>query len=522
MSARLINPVNEACWFFPLIAAFLFVVFCPILLGVYDYHDSFQFFLSATREHPCGYHPPFLNTVMAGRPLYNVIYCLTVPKLMHGVDTAGFVRAEGLIIMAISATMLFYYLRRCGLSLMPAAFAAIFCFLLPGPQEFVYTSHGTVIMWAFPFVIGSAICLLSMMEATFADRWIESILFAVCSIALLIISSLTYQNVSEVFLALLFVRLLTPPNRILRLGLLYLVGGGLVFVLQLAIYLAINWLFIMPFVLSAGMSVPDALAARVKMAPTLSADAFWLFGQRLLRGTTLWFYGTGPFVSILVIILVAGLGVLMARDPGASKTTARDLRHRMWWSFGLLVLFVLLTNALPFVQPETRPPLPLLFRTMIAFQWVLIFFIVFAVAQLSQSTWMRPYRAIVFGGYAGVSLVSAGFVACNLYYNFVLLNVAEFAYMKRIVIESTGRLPAVLCVIQPDSAALGTLSQFLVIDEFGRTTTTFSFDVGYFIIAAAASAEVGLDWVQRFVVFHANARPTDVGCGLTVDMRWLD
>jgi len=84
----------------------------------------------------------------------------------------------GLLVTSIAATMLYYYLRQCKFSRYSSAFGAIFCFLLSGPIQFIYASHGTVITWAFIFTIGAALLALRLVDCIAKGRLIAACFLA--------------------------------------------------------------------------------------------------------------------------------------------------------------------------------------------------------------------------------------------------------------------------------------------------------------------------------------------------------
>lgn len=170
----------------------------------------------------------------------------------------------------------------------------------------------------------------------------------------------------------------------------------------------------------------------------------------MVRGSTLWFFGTSGRTAGLIVALVGILATVVARQS-RHASTAREAMTSLLWALGLLPLFVLLTNLLPFVKPDPGR-LTLLFRTLIAFQWTLVFFAAYLVSRLVELAGMKAQRTVCFATKAIAIAIAgiAGFVTWNLYYNFVRFNAAEFAYVKQQLIDNRARIAdSNICVIQP-------------------------------------------------------------------------
>ena len=513
-------------WFLALVS-FTTCIFCAyavVLFNVYDYHDSFLFFFETHIGNTvsCPLAPTFIFVDLTGRPLFPILYCYTVAPFMHGMEDAGWIRAQGLIIMSLAATMLYYYLLRCNLTSRAAFFGALFCFLLPGPQQFVYASHATVIVWAFLFVIAAGFCFLWFTEALDARSWISPAVLVLVTIGLLTLSTLIYQPVGETFLALVFVKTLAMRQQRVQKFLGISLWAIVIFALHVSVYAAVHYFIDVPLVLSQGVPATELFghSRSISLSFKASTEVVSIMMDRTLRAFSLWFYGTRPYVACAIAVLTMGLYVIVVRAWLRNADAMRPDRRIYTIALPplMLVAFAIATNGLVLVNPNS---LLLLFRSMIAYQWVLVFMIAFLASELEQC--IADSRSLAVGiGYVAIGLFIVAFVNWNLYFNFVKPNVAESLYIYRTLIAEQERLSGRICVVQADIETLAKDPSYLTIDEFSHTTTLFAQDIPVMISAIALSIGIRANIYGQIVRFHEIERPSNLKCDVTFDMRWLD
>jgi len=495
---------------FLLISGALFVLCSPVLLNIYDYHDSFHFFVWSP-SCPRFALLPYLLVI--GRPLIAAAYCLTAPPLMGGIETAGLVRAEGLLVMSAAATMLHYWLRDCGLGRFASAFGAVFCFVLPGPVQFVYASHATPMTWAFVFTIGAASLVVRMVAAMENGQPFAARRFAVAAIASLVISSLIYQLVSETFLALVFVRMLGRRGRAAN----FLLWSGLVFALHVAAYLVLNYAVVIPIVVASGrwsvQQIFNDERGLYVFGNGLGASA-GIVAQRSLRAVTLWFFGSGWMVASAIAAFSAALYIAAAAELWRKIDSFHARIGAVATPALLFVAFAAMTNLLAAARPDG---LMLLFRTMIAYQWVVLFLLLHCASTLEQR--MADSGVAVGAVYAALAIAIGGFVTWNLYDNFVRPNAEEAAYLRRVMSEDRSRLGGAICVVQPDVPWIGSYA-YPMIDEFGKTTSMYPQDEKDLLIEIGQSIGVPRGVIKPPVVYRGT-KPPDVTCDATIDMGWV-
>jgi len=497
----------------------LILIYSPVVTNTYEYHDSFQFINAYLSVGKPGIYQPFINVLIAGRSLYALIYFYTIPFLMHGVETAWHVKFIGIITLGISAYFLYRLFIKINYSRKSSAAISILCFCLPGIQQFVYTSHTFPYTLSFPLVIFSFFFYLRFIKSINEGKLFSTSLFLTLSLFLLTSSALLYQSVTECFLALIFLNLISNSRQKTLDYIKNIFIGVLIYLISILLYISIHYIIDVPILRSSGISLDSIFSSERSIG--INANIGWqtigLFYERTIRAFSLWFYGSGKAAAYPVILffIMIQIGIILKKCNGN--------KHKKYFFgnflelvkvLGIFCLFTLASNIIIFTQ--INDGLKLLFRTMIAYQWLILFYLLFLLSKI-ESEIDSPKILNLFRSLCIILVVLSGLtVSIRLYYNFVYPNKIEYSTIQNKLASNSMPLDGDICIINTRPIPDTPVSEYFVIDEFGRTTGSYWFDISSLISAAAKSKGISLS--NSRLLIEGAPDFSQNHCKLTIDI----
>jgi hypothetical protein len=228
MSLRFMN--NRVVQIVILVAS-IYLIYSPILIYTFDYHDSFYVF--AYSDHSvCSHHPQYASFIFFGRPLYAFVNCLVVAQLIDTLQDATLVRWIALMIISGVAVWFYHILRFHKLADLIALVTSILVFILPGVQFITYLTQATPIIYAFPAIfLAYYLFNTFMLSLETRAKWRSGIMLAGC-IVLLIVASTIYQQLTPLFFVLVFLSIFKMTYVERSIMRRYISGSILAFILH--------------------------------------------------------------------------------------------------------------------------------------------------------------------------------------------------------------------------------------------------------------------------------------------------
>lgn len=505
------------------IALVIGLVYASAFPRLFDYHDSFLFYLYADHNN-CSLHPQWSFFFLEGRPIYSILMCLVDARITHTIRDAVLLRSIGVGIAILSACWFADLLIRLAVPPVVAALGAASLFALPAVQLDIGLSQAVMFLVAFPCIALAFSSLKRGCGAVIRRAFLTSWWCFLAATLWLLVASNIFQQFSSLLFCFVFAGMWPADWKLRRSIRLLLVSSVAVYAAHGVVYLLIYHNFTVEiWAAMTGRDASDAAVLLGERAVAISMDPvgklYFLAGMTR-EAFSLWLPGapTGFLVAGTALALgsvAAGLwldyreGVL--RHGGPSIRALGFPAEKLMY----LVLLVLLISSPNLLARSDSYFL----RHWLPFQWSVILLFLLTGVRVYRAWDSALARRFVPLSIAVFTIAFVGLASWNFYRNFVAINAAEFEFISQALagFDPVTNAPPV-CVVLPGVENLGAIAHPETQgDEFGRITTMYQQDVPG-IVAAAMQNMTGRLFGNTVVLRSAAAGKAS-GCGRIVDMR---
>ncbi|MBI5237715.1 MAG: hypothetical protein HY887_04760 [Deltaproteobacteria bacterium] len=418
------------------------LVFRPLLVLPLAQHDDYHFFVRG-RTGSLFLHPQSLPLFYLGRPVTGTLASLAFPFIDTPSDLA-YLRMITIFFASVSTAFLAICLKKTDIGKLPALFASIAIFLLPGAQVFVLLAVFSPLMAAVFFALLSATLLQKIkVNDLLRCRLLikpRTILLIVSALLSLLVSVHSYPASTMFFLMPTLVTVLFTCMDKWRETRLIVLRNLIFFGIVLLIYFLAHRFITIPLLIKNYPEAAHVIGGGTMYQFAVSLDLmnkihFFLYDLSL-KGFNLWniYVNLGIAICILSFI-AAGIAVALWK---LTRKTAFERRHISPFLQALIfVVFLLILSNLPNLSAKGGYSA---FRTIFAYMAMIVILLIWSVKSISNIL-PEEWRTNSLRCATGLLMLAGGFFAQRDILTTAVSEHLELTYLRAVVASEIEMTP---------------------------------------------------------------------------------